>query len=154
VVVPGWVHSQAEIVLGQQNATAGVWAAYLAPGGGSDVALGWGPRDFCAIDTYGSGNTSASVVEMRKISERGERPPGKSKEGRLWTVTDVAAFACLSTSKIYHLAEAGLLPCRRLGRRGLGKKPVLRFIPEEVKAWLDAGCPAARPARRACGGAA
>jgi hypothetical protein len=69
--------------------------------------------------------------------------PGKLEipERGLWTVEDLAKFARLSPSKIYRDAEAGLIPCRRWGRQGSGKKPVLRFLPAEILAWLDAGCP-------------
>ena len=63
-----------------------------------------------------------------------------SKE--LWTVQDLAKFAQLSPSKIYRDAEAGLIPCRRWGKEGLGKKSVLRFYPNEILTWLDTGCPA------------
>jgi|GEM_PF-3912027 len=65
----------------------------------------------------------------------------------LWTVADLAAFAKLSPSKIYRDAEAGLIPCRRWGRLGVGKKPVLRFLPSEILAWLDAGCPLPVPSK-------
>lgn len=72
--------------------------------------------------------------------------------GELWTVEDLARFAQLSVSKIYRDAEAGLIPCRRWGKRGFGKKPVLRFYPNEIKAWLDAGCPASEGGHLAPGG--
>ncbi|HTB21480.1 MAG TPA: helix-turn-helix domain-containing protein [bacterium] len=62
----------------------------------------------------------------------------------LWTVQDLAKFAQLSASKIYRDAEAGLIPCKRWGRTGQGKKAVLRFHPNEILAWLDAGCPVPR----------
>ena len=73
-------------------------------------------------------------------------------DDELWTVDDVSRFAKLSPSKIYRDAEGGLIPCRRWGRTGQGKKPVLRFVPAEVKAWLDAGCPIPLGAKLAHGG--
>jgi hypothetical protein len=66
-----------------------------------------------------------------------------SKNDELWTVEDLARFAKLSLSKIYRDAEGGLIPCHRWGKRGLGKKPVLRFYPGEIMAWLNADCPVA-----------
>jgi hypothetical protein len=84
----------------------------------------------------------ALIQERRKenLVERLARSGLVSKA--LWTVQDLAQFAQLSPSKIYRDAEAGLIPCRRWGREGRGKKLVLRFYPNEILAWLDAGCPA------------
>jgi len=62
----------------------------------------------------------------------------------LWTVQDLAKFAKLSPSKIYRDAEAGLIPCKRWGGSGQGKKAVLRFHPKDILDWLDAGCPIPR----------
>ncbi len=46
---------------------------------------------------------------------------------RLWTADDVARFLSASRSWVYQRAEAGLLPCLRIG--GL-----LRFEPKVIKA--------------------
>jgi excisionase family DNA binding protein len=46
----------------------------------------------------------------------------------LWDANDVAKFVKASRSWVYMKAEAGLLPCLRLG--GL-----LRFEPAQVRAW-------------------
>jgi excisionase family DNA binding protein len=46
----------------------------------------------------------------------------------LWDARDVAAFLKVSRSWVYHRAEAGELPCLRVG--GL-----LRFDPEAVRAF-------------------
>jgi excisionase family DNA binding protein len=46
----------------------------------------------------------------------------------LWNAVDVARFLKASRSWVYQKAEAGVLPCLRLG--GL-----LRFDPETVRAW-------------------
>jgi excisionase family DNA binding protein len=48
----------------------------------------------------------------------------------LWTVQDVARFISMSTSWVYKEAEAGRLPCIRLGA-------ALRFYPEEIRQFLD-----------------
>jgi excisionase family DNA binding protein len=56
----------------------------------------------------------------------------------LWNADDVARFLKASRSWVYQKAEAGELPCVRLG--GL-----LRFDPETVRAWaLGKHLPAAR----------
>ncbi len=47
---------------------------------------------------------------------------------RLWKVSDVADFLQMSTSWVYKMAEAGLLPVRRIGAN-------LRFSPDEIRAY-------------------
>jgi excisionase family DNA binding protein len=47
----------------------------------------------------------------------------------LWTPKDVAEYLRASRSWVYQRAEAGDLPCLRLG--GL-----LRFDPEAIRAWV------------------
>lgn len=44
----------------------------------------------------------------------------------LWDARDVAAFLKVSRSWVYHQAEAGMLPCLRIG--GL-----LRFDPQKIR---------------------
>lgn len=48
----------------------------------------------------------------------------------LWKVQDVALFLSMSTSWVYKEAEAGRLPCVRIGA-------ALRFRPEEIRAFLE-----------------
>jgi excisionase family DNA binding protein len=52
----------------------------------------------------------------------------------LWTADDVARFLRVSRSWVYHRAEAGELPCLRIG--GL-----LRFEPDAVRAFMRGGRP-------------
>ena len=47
-------------------------------------------------------------------------------EQPLWDARDVAAFLKVSRSWVYHKAEAGMLPCLRIG--GL-----LRFDPQKIR---------------------
>lgn len=47
----------------------------------------------------------------------------------LWDAVDVAKFLKTSRSWVYGRAEAGTLPCLRIG--GL-----LRFEPEQIRAWM------------------
>lgn len=59
---------------------------------------------------------------MRDSSDSETRP------GALWTAIDAARFLKVSRSWIYQRAEAGELPCLRIG--GL-----IRFDPEAVRAF-------------------
>lgn len=47
----------------------------------------------------------------------------------LWTAKQVAQYLNVSLSWVYHRAEAGLLPCFRLG-------PLLRFDPSAIRTLL------------------
>ncbi len=62
-----------------------------------------------------------------------------AKEGEvepLWDADDVALFLKASRSWVYHRAEAGKLPCLRIG--GL-----LRFQPAAIRAFVGGGSPPA-----------
>jgi excisionase family DNA binding protein len=54
-------------------------------------------------------------------------PPAVPRRDGLWDVNDVARYLKVSRSWVYHRAEAGLLPYRRVG--GL-----LRFEPDQIRA--------------------
>ena len=53
-------------------------------------------------------------------------PPPKVHDDRLWDANDVAKYLKVSRSWVYHRAEAGLIPCVRVG--GL-----LRFDPAAIR---------------------
>lgn len=72
------------------------------------------------------------------------KTPDRRISDFLMTVEELARFAKLSLSKIYHDVEAGRIPVRRWGRKQPGKKPILRFKKSEILLWLDLGCPNAR----------
>jgi excisionase family DNA binding protein len=62
-----------------------------------------------------------------------ERPRHSQSRGRvagsgdgLWDTKDVAAYLKVSRSWVYHRAEAGLLPCVRIGS-------LLRFDPQVIR---------------------
>ena len=48
----------------------------------------------------------------------------------LWTVKDCASFLHVSTSKLYQLTAAKVIPFFRVGRKCL-------FSPEDVLKWLE-----------------
>ncbi len=47
----------------------------------------------------------------------------------LWTVRDVAAFLQVGRNAIYGMAQSGEIPSLRVGAR-------VRFVPDEIRAWL------------------
>ena len=49
---------------------------------------------------------------------------------QLWTVREAADFLRLGRNAIYEMAKRGELPSVRIGSR-------VRFIPSEVRAWLQ-----------------
>ena len=53
-------------------------------------------------------------------------PPPRAHDDRLWDTNDVAKYLKVSRSWVYHRAEAGQLPCVRVG--GL-----LRFDPAAIR---------------------
>lgn len=53
----------------------------------------------------------------------------------LWDANDVAAFLKVSRSWVYEKANAGDLPCRRLGA-------LLRFEPDAIRAYVRGETPA------------
>lgn len=67
----------------------------------------------------------------------GDEMPMNQLPDTLWDARDVAQYLKVSRSWVYHQAEAGLLPCLRLG--GL-----LRFDPATIRAFAhrDAAGPA------------
>jgi excisionase family DNA binding protein len=69
------------------------------------------------------------VFERRARAPSRDRTPTGSGE-RLWDANDVARYLKVSRSWVYHRAEAGLLPLRRIG--GL-----LRFDPAAVRAYAQ-----------------
>lgn len=60
-------------------------------------------------------------------------PPPLPPDDELWDVHAAARFLKRSVSWVYHKAEDGSLPVKRLGGWGL------RFIPGELRAWVETG---------------
>lgn len=58
----------------------------------------------------------------------------------LWKVADVARCLAMSPSWVYKEAEAGRLPCLRIGA-------ALRFKPDEIRRYLDRQPSQGGPAR-------
>ncbi len=66
-------------------------------------------------------------------------PPTQLHDDRLWDANDVAKYVKVSRSWVYHRAEAGLLPCVRVG--GL-----LRFDPASIRAYARGELPSSKRA--------
>jgi predicted DNA-binding transcriptional regulator AlpA len=79
--------------------------------------------------------TSTAEAAGRSAAPPASLPP----DDELWDVHAAARFLKRSVSWVYHRAEDGSLPVRRLGGWGL------RFIPGELRAWVESG--GARPRR-------
>ena len=89
--------------------------------------------------TAGS-DAGARAQEARPPSARaGEasdppaRPSALPPDDELWDVHAAARFLKRSVSWVYHRAEDGSLPVKRLAGWGL------RFIPGELRAWVESG---------------
>jgi excisionase family DNA binding protein len=70
-----------------------------------------------------------------EATEQGD--PGTGAHEPLWLVEDVAAYLRITPKGIYHLVDAGRLPCVRIGSR-------LRFVPSIVAAWVNEGAASQR----------
>jgi excisionase family DNA binding protein len=62
------------------------------------------------------------------MSSSGNQGPDGGARHELWTALDVARYLKVSRSWVYHRAEAGELPCLRIGN-------FLRFDPDAVRAF-------------------
>jgi len=69
-----------------------------------------------------------ATIPVREVAA--ERLP---PDDELWDVHAAARFLKRSVSWVYHKAEDGTLPVRRLAGWGL------RFIPGELRAWVESG---------------
>lgn len=83
-------------------------------------------------------NRSHNITDRSQTSQRVVSVPGRTAtpqrlplapDEALWDALDVAAYLKASRSWVYHQAEAGLLPCIRIG--GL-----LRFDPCAIRAFV------------------
>ncbi len=83
--------------------------------------------------------TAAKQSGTRKRERRAEAIPRPSDwrelppDNELWDVHAAARFLKRSVSWVYHRAEDGTLPVKRLAGWGV------RFIPSELRAWVEMG---------------
>ena len=64
----------------------------------------------------------------RRVTKRDEQLP---PDNELWDVRAAARFLKRSVSWVYHKAEDGTLPVKRLGGWGV------RFVPIDLRSWVD-----------------
>lgn len=107
------------------------------------VAFGW-PGEGSEERPASSPPVGASARGERKTraptaTSLAPLPP----DNELWDVHAAARFLKRSVSWVYHRAEDGTLPVKRIGGWGL------RFIPAELRAWVEAS---GEPRRRAAKG--
>jgi len=89
------------------------------PRAGTGGARGVSPEEAVHGDRY-QRSEAVSVTPL---------PP----DNELWDVRAAARYLKRSVSWVYHKAEDGTLPVRRLGGWGI------RFIPSELRAWVESG---------------
>jgi len=85
-----------------------------------------------------TGRTGARVAKgpaapRSEVAGPSAQPSALPPDDELWDVQAAARFLKRSASWVYHRAEDGTLPVRRLGGWGL------RFIPGELRAWVESG---------------
>ena len=95
------------------------------------VAFGWAGEE---SEERAAVPSSRSGVARR---QRNARPSTRAAlaslppDNELWDVHATARFLKRSVSWVYHRAEDGTLPVKRIGGWGL------RFIPAELRAWVE-----------------
>ena len=69
---------------------------------------------------------------MNRLSPSEQTP--EKETGRLLTAEQVAEIICCSAKTVYSWAELGQIPSVKIG---VGRKALLRFDPDEIRAWLQ-----------------
>ncbi len=97
------------------------------------VAFGWPGEESeerAATPPRSNGGVARSGRDARPFTRAAQEPLPPDNE--LWDVHATARFLKRSVSWVYHRAEDGTLPVKRIGGWGL------RFIPAELRAWVEA----------------
>jgi predicted DNA-binding transcriptional regulator AlpA len=76
------------------------------------------------------GASSGRVVRVERLGSPVAPSDQLPPDNELWDVRAAARFLKRSVSWVYHKAEDGTLPVKRLGGWGI------RFIPGELRAWV------------------
>ncbi len=101
-------------------------------------AFAWASGSAAAVAGAGPGaGARGRARKNRPPAEVVRRPPVAALElppdNELWDVRAAARFLKRSVSWVYHKAEDGTLPVRRIGGWGV------RFIPSELRGWVESG---------------
>ena len=104
----------------------------MAESSAEQGAFGWAgqrneerPSTSPPLRGYAQGERKQKAVAAGAVAPL---PP----DNELWDVHAAARFLRRSVSWVYHRAEDGTLPVKRIGGWGL------RFIPAELRAWVEA----------------
>ena len=102
---------------------------------GIQAAFGWADEsrenDPRLASSGGRGSRGHPLPPPRNILVRGDENEGPlPPDTQLWDVRAAARFLKRSVSWVYHKAEDGTLPVRRLDGWGV------RFVPAELRAWV------------------
>jgi len=108
----------------------------MAESNEGQVTFGWSGNE--GADTASASGRRTPGRRRSPAPERLPPPTNVSEnplpaDNELWDVRAAARFLKRSVSWVYHKAEDGTLPVRRLGGWGV------RFIPAELRAWVDSG---------------
>lgn len=114
----GWVRPGSEPVQASESGSPAGSAAASSPSTRSRRRPS--PRAACVV---------AAEANAAAPSPAALLPP----DSELWDVHAAARFLKRSVSWVYHRTEDGTLPVRRIGGWGV------RFIPSELRAWVQAG---------------
>jgi len=108
----------------------------MAESNEGQVTFGWSGNEGAEAASAPAPRTpgrrrSPAPERLPPTTDVGETPLPAANE--LWDVRAAARFLKRSVSWVYHKAEDGTLPVRRLGGWGV------RFIPAELRAWVESG---------------
>ena len=96
---------------------------------GEQSTFGWaGEQEWRAAGSSPATRRARQARKPRSPAKAGQ--PELPPDNELWDVHSAAKFLKRSVSWVYHKAEDGTLPVKRLGGWGI------RFIPEELRAWV------------------
>jgi len=86
-----------------------------------------------ASERAGSRMAGTAAAQRSEAAGASAQPAALPPDDELWDVHAAARFLKRSVSWVYHRAEDGSLPVKRLGGWGL------RFIPDDLRAWVESG---------------
>ncbi len=105
------------------------------------VAFGWAGEGSEEQVATPASHAAPRERRARALTAR-PAPAPLPPDNELWDVHATARFLKRSVSWVYHRAEDGTLPVKRIGGWGV------RFIPAELRAWVEASGEAKRRTAR------
>jgi predicted DNA-binding transcriptional regulator AlpA len=115
----------------------------MAESRAEQVTFGWaGEESDDSAAPQPSSRGDAARNERKRRTPTPVPPAPLPPDNELWDVHATARFLKRSVSWVYHRAEDGTLPVKRIGGWGV------RFIPAELRAWVEASGEAKRRTAR------